>query len=130
MKPEQREGIEYEFDVVGDMDLEHNLVITKTRAVMLAGKVYNNPDAELAKTLRDWLGDGKPVPTVSEYVDRVMDADASRESLLALLAEVRSAGLAGAAVLDDTGETTSLEGLITARGRALAQAEKDAAVAS
>lgn len=126
MKPEQREGIEYEFDVVGDMDLEHNLVITKTRAVMLAGKVYNNPDAELAKTLRDWLGDGKAVPTVSEYVDRAVDADATRESLLALLTEVRAAGLAGAAVLDDTGETTTLELLISTRGRALAQAEKAA----
>jgi hypothetical protein len=58
MAPIQREGLEYEFSIAGDMDLEHNYNITKTRCSMLTGKVNPKPGAELAKTLRTWLEGG------------------------------------------------------------------------
>jgi hypothetical protein len=35
LAPVMRDGIEYEFDVFGDMDQEHTLVITKTRCPKL-----------------------------------------------------------------------------------------------
>ena len=38
LKPEQREGIEYEFDIVGDLDQENTLVISKSRAKPLSGR--------------------------------------------------------------------------------------------
>ena len=60
MAPVQRDGMEYEFDVVGDMQ-EGTLVISKTRCSALAGKSFHHPGAVLADTLRGWLGDG-PVP--------------------------------------------------------------------
>lgn len=59
MAPIQREGLEYEFTVFGDVDLDHNLVITKTRCSELAGKVITKPGAPLAKTLRAWLDSGE-----------------------------------------------------------------------
>lgn len=119
LKPEQREGIEYEFDVVGDMDLEHNLVVTKTRAVALAGKVYNNPDGELAKTLNDWLSDAKTeAPDVNAYMALVAEA-ADRPALLELLRKAKADGVAGAAVLNEQGEATTLEAFIVARGRTM-----------
>ena len=62
MAPIQRDGMEYEFDIVGDMDLEHNLVISKTRCRALDGAVIKKPGEELAKTVRDWLSDGAPAP--------------------------------------------------------------------
>lgn len=58
MAPIQRDGMEYEFDIVGDLDLEHNLIISKTRCKALDGAIVNKPGEELAKTIIDWLTDG------------------------------------------------------------------------
>lgn len=57
MAPIQRDGLEYEFDVVGDMDWGNRLIITKTRCPELAGAVISKPSEEFADTLKAWLGD-------------------------------------------------------------------------
>lgn len=56
----QRDGMEYEFDVVGDIDLQNRLVISKTRCSALYESVIEKPGEALAKTLRTWLSDGAP----------------------------------------------------------------------
>lgn len=61
MEPIQREGLSYEFGVFAEMDLDHNLSVSKTRCPALAGKVIHLPGAPLAKTLMDWLDDGEAV---------------------------------------------------------------------
>ena len=58
MAPIQREGMEYEFTVAGELDLEHHLHITKSRCSALADALIAKPGAQLAKTLRDWLDAG------------------------------------------------------------------------
>lgn len=121
-KPEQREGIEYEMDVVGELDLEHTMVISKTRVAPLAGKVLHNPDADLAKMLREWLGSGTEAPSLTDYIDRALDPAATVDDLRTLLNEARAHGLAGAAVVNETGDPTTLDLLISNRGRALQQA--------
>ena len=55
MAPIQRQGTEYEFTIVGDMDAEHNLVITKSRCEPISDKVVNKPDSGFFKTILDWL---------------------------------------------------------------------------
>jgi hypothetical protein len=54
MAPIQRQGIEYEFDLVGDMDQEHNLIMTKSRAFELADKVINRPGKKFAEEVWKW----------------------------------------------------------------------------
>jgi energy-coupling factor transporter ATP-binding protein EcfA2 len=115
-KPEQREGIEYEFDVVGDMDLENTLVISKTRCSALAGAVLRRPDDAFAKTILDWLDDGADVIPVGDYLERAVSKHATFEDLGTLFKEVSARNLLGAAVLDGTGESTTLGELIKARG--------------
>lgn len=61
MAPVQRAGFEYEFDIVLEMDAEHNGVITKSRAVALADAVYKKPGEDVAAQLVDWL-QGAPAP--------------------------------------------------------------------
>lgn len=62
MQPVQREGMEYEFDVIGDMNMDHQLVVGKTRCNLIDGKVFPLPGAELAGILNEWLGgDAAPV---------------------------------------------------------------------
>jgi len=65
--PVQREGFEYEFDVVFDMDVDNNAIVTKTRCPALTGGVFNKPGANVAKTLMQWLqGAPAPKPVVGE----------------------------------------------------------------
>lgn len=57
MAPIQREGVEYEMTVVCDMDVDHNLIVSKSRIPSIDGFVINKPDAEFAKFFIDWLND-------------------------------------------------------------------------
>ena len=57
----QRDGLEYEFDVVGEMQQESNtLVVTKTRCSAINDLVVEKPGAEFAQRLMAWLSDGEP----------------------------------------------------------------------
>lgn len=59
MAPEQRAGIEYEFTVVGDMDLEHRLVISKSRCSLIADRVVTlGRSSEVWEAFAGWLDSG------------------------------------------------------------------------
>lgn len=63
MAPVQRDQIEYEFTLVGDLDTEHKLVITKSRIPALADAVIRRPDGAIADQLITWLESGaEPTP--------------------------------------------------------------------
>jgi hypothetical protein len=62
MAPVQRDQFEYEFDVVFDMDVENNAIVSKTRCPALTGRVFPKPGADVAGVLREWLSDGAPQP--------------------------------------------------------------------
>ncbi|MEM8809055.1 MAG: ATP-binding protein [Cyanobacteria bacterium P01_G01_bin.38] len=64
--PIQASGIEYEFDLAGEMDLNHMLTISKSRCPDLANTTHLNPGEELADTLLNWLNDGSPLPESAE----------------------------------------------------------------
>lgn len=62
MAPVQRDGMEYEFTVVGTMDVDSNtLVISKSRMSDLAGGVITKPTAALADQMVTWLDSGEAV---------------------------------------------------------------------
>jgi KaiC/GvpD/RAD55 family RecA-like ATPase len=120
-KPEQRDGIEYEFSVVGEMDTENVLTISKTRVPTLRRGVFPEPGPEVAQSILDWLNDGgDALPSVTSYRDRAVGKNVTREELLALLEEVEGRNLASSSVVDDEGETVTLKDLIVRKGRALA----------
>lgn len=63
MAPVQRDGMEYEFDVYLEMDMENNAIVQKTRCSALAGQVIAKPGKPLADTLQEWLkGEAAPEP--------------------------------------------------------------------
>ena len=63
MAPVMRDGAEYEFDIAAEMDLEHRLIIGKTRCQALDGQVYSKPSGqEIGEILKQWLNDGVPKP--------------------------------------------------------------------
>jgi hypothetical protein len=116
-KPEQREGIEYEFDIVGDLDLENELIVSKTRCPVLSGAVVKKPGDDFARTILAWLDDGESDgQTVEQYRDEALSKYATFADLQALHAKVKAAGKLGAPVIDDTGDTCTLGELIVAKG--------------
>ncbi len=60
LKPIQRDDVEYEFDVFGTMDMEHNLSITKTVCSALTDQIIQLPGEALAQQLLDWRKGVKP----------------------------------------------------------------------
>ncbi len=55
LAPVQREGLEYEFDLVGYMDEDHNLVVDKTRCSWYAGKTLRLPNETAFAPFAEWL---------------------------------------------------------------------------
>lgn len=66
MAPVQRDGLEYEMDIVADLDWENNLIVTKTRCEALQGHVTKKAGVEFAGVIVDWLGSGAPAPAKVE----------------------------------------------------------------
>lgn len=87
MAPVMRQGVEYEFTLVGDIDLDHRIAITKSRCDRLADElVQPGRAAEAAETFAAWLGEGEalaPRHTVEALVGRLNaldDPDARKQA--------------------------------------------------
>ena len=96
LAPIQRDGLEYEFDVVGEMTLEHKLVVSKTRCPDLATAIIDLPGAQLAGTLLGWLA-GEPAPehpAVAPAEVRAEDALAAEKFAQDMLAATSAKELA------------------------------------
>jgi len=68
MKPIQKDGIEYEFDIVGDMDLSHTLRVSKTHCPDVDGKTFPNPGPDFITIVREWLFSGSSYVAPAPYV--------------------------------------------------------------
>jgi hypothetical protein len=117
LKPEQRDGIEYEFDIVGDLDIENTLTVSKSRCPALSGAVVRRPDAAVADVILAWLGEGKAVLSAADYRDLALAEPQDPVRLRELWSDVRQRGLSGASVIDDTGEAVTLGDFIARRGK-------------
>jgi energy-coupling factor transporter ATP-binding protein EcfA2 len=79
LQPVQREGLDYEFDVVFAMDWDHRAIVTKTRMASLADQVFVKPGPDVGQLLKDWLTAGEARP--EEPVVEAAEADAIIEAL-------------------------------------------------
>lgn len=117
-KAEQREGLEYEFDIVGDLDLDHNMVISKSRMSDLADQVIARPAQPLGQQIRAWLAEGTEVPDVAHYIDRLMAAT-TRAEAAEVYRDVVAQNVGATPCLSLIGEPTNLAALVIARGHEL-----------
>ncbi|MFI6302133.1 ATP-binding protein [Amycolatopsis thailandensis] len=118
LKPIQRDGIEYEFDVVGELDLDNTLTVTKSRIPTLSGAVVQRPGSELAETVRDWLADGEDAPGPREYQEQV-ELCTDKKELGELWHKVKRLGIGGAALQDADGYSMTLLQYIEKRAHSL-----------
>ena len=71
LAPIQRKGMEYEFTLVGDMTVEHKLIIGKTRCDMMDGKVVTKPGVEFWMPFVAWLNEGDKAPVIIKPVGKL-----------------------------------------------------------
>ncbi len=78
LKPEQREGLEYEFTLVLDLYLEgHIATASKDRTSLFDGK-YFVPGPENGMDLREWLETGKDPEVISEELYETLKEEAEQ----------------------------------------------------
>lgn len=95
----QRDGIAFEFTIVCDIDMEHNLIVTKTRMSELDGAIINRPGKAFADTLLHWLNSGvdvvpepKPAPKPKVVEPIVIEPPIETEPTLEGLPELEPFG--------------------------------------
>lgn len=84
MAPVQRDGMEYEFDLVVDLDWEHVAAVSKSRCSAVSGAVWRRPGAESVAPFVAWLTEGAPVPP------RSAPAESPPADLEGIVAELRA----------------------------------------
>lgn len=65
MAPIQRPGMEYEFDLVCDVDWLHILSVSKSRCPAVDGMKIEKPGAEFMRPVIEWLTAGSPAAPVT-----------------------------------------------------------------
>lgn len=97
LAPIQREGMDYEFTVVFDIDLNHNAQVSKDRTASFDGQIFK-PGEETGSTLKAWLDTGsddigaeKPITTKAKTAPKEKTAD--RAQLINTLKDITLQGL-------------------------------------
>jgi len=62
----QRDGMDFEFSIVLEMDAQHNGVVTKTRCRMLTDRTFHMPGEEFTQIIKDWRGSDEAVEAAQE----------------------------------------------------------------
>ena len=88
LAPVQRDGMEYEFGLIFDLEMNHMCTVGKDRTGLFDGQVFMLTP-ETGEALRDWLNTGKDYGAIKElyslYLSRYEnDAEKAKEAMLAI----------------------------------------------
>ncbi len=62
LSPIQRPGMEYEFDIVADLNWSHIMTVSKSRCPAVADRIVDHPGPDFIQPVIDWLTSGAPAP--------------------------------------------------------------------
>lgn len=86
LAPIQKGGVEYEFDIVGELDWAHTMVINKTRCRAIDGRTFRLPGADFMEPIKMWLSappfDPEHARTMIKSLPGVTADDISRANTL------------------------------------------------
>jgi AAA domain len=80
LKSVQREGLEYEFTLVFDLDMKNNALTSKDRTNLFSGKPETKLTAETGRQILDWCLSGTDV-NVDDVSDRIGECKSINELL-------------------------------------------------
>jgi DNA polymerase III delta prime subunit len=124
MAPQMRDDFQYEFDVEGMLNIEHQLAIGKTRCDALDGRVFDKPGRDVADILRAWLNSGatptdhRPAPVATSpapqrNVDTPTGAPQIDESEVAIILETIERADGDAELTEARNAATQVRNLLT-----------------
>ncbi|MFG1976971.1 AAA family ATPase [Nonomuraea fuscirosea] len=127
-KPDQRDQIEYEFDIAASMDLTHTMTITKSRLFDVpdaaVGMQIPLPGEEFGELVGAWFAKGVPQQTILDYRARVLADDATIDHLMTVKTEAEQRNMHNLPVVDAYGSTVSLVDLIRAQWKEAAARQR------
>jgi hypothetical protein len=85
---QQRDYLEFEFDLIAEMDHAHSLEVVKTRCPELDGVKVRRPGPEFMTPIKAWLGTGRRVYSVHELIAAVKAAGFVEDDLRARMTVV------------------------------------------
>lgn len=86
--PRQREGMEYEFDIVLEMNPENMGHVIKDRTGKFQERIIDKPSEDFGRELVDWLNEGESLPEPARVT-------LSQEKADSLAARIHAAGITG-----------------------------------
>jgi len=95
LQPVQRDGVEYEFDILLDMDSSNVAFVEKTRFPVIRGKEFREPGKDLGRLIRGWLDDSDTDPVavpgeLAKFVAEIAaDGPAGRDELVSSMRKNR-----------------------------------------
>lgn len=83
MAPEQGKGIEYEFDMLLEMSVEHIGTVLKDRTGKFQDQTIDHPGEDMGRELADWLADGEMIKETSheDFCAELADLGADYDDL-------------------------------------------------
>jgi hypothetical protein len=72
LAPEEGKGIEYEFDLLMEMTVEHYATIIKDRTGRYQDKVLDRPGEEFGAEVAAWLQEGAPLPRDNQLLESLI----------------------------------------------------------
>ncbi len=79
MKPIQREGVDYEFTIVFELDIRHNATASKDRTGLFMGKPEFKINSQTGKEIADWCNMGVPNYDLGLLIAECTNVDELRE---------------------------------------------------
>lgn len=92
LAPIQRDGLEYEFDLVADMDNDNNMIVTKTRCKAFFRAVIKTPTEDVGRDFLVWLDSGEKKEAVKAENEDQAKAERERIELAKWRAKVNASG--------------------------------------
>lgn len=92
LAPVQRDGLEYEFDLVADMDNDNNMIVTKTRCKAFHRAVIKTPTEDVGRDLLAWLDSGEKKEAVKAEAQDQAAAERDRIEMAKWRAKVNASG--------------------------------------
>lgn len=94
LAPEQGKGLEYEFDLVLQINPDHVAFVEKDRTGKFQDEVIEKPDEEFGAKLKAWLSEGPPMaPKVAPPPDEPTDQHIGYDRAEEIRQQVEAAGL-------------------------------------
>lgn len=126
LKPVQRDGMEYDFDLILDMADSGTATISKSTMPELSGQVIRKPTEDLGARIRAWVEDDAPDNLNPVDVRDWTTPDRSLTELEAKLADVTAAGIGLAAITAPNGQVGTIADFLAAAIRYRRKADNDA----